>query len=401
LPDGPRPAPELPFPFARGIATAPGRGALAAVLLPTALIFVRIVPDRDPEVWSLAVPRVEAAALAPDGREMALFVPGRLLFVRVPAPGGGRSGLKEHLVWDRRLPRRSGATAAFAPGGHWLAVAAGNRRVELLEARTGKGWRTLYGPAGAADVRALAFSPDGRLLAAGGTRPGGAVRLWELRSGKEVHAFAGHRGGVERLAFSPDGRLLASAGGEGTVLVWDVWFRPGDGAEPESADLGAAWETLASDDIAAAYRGMGALSAAGERAVAAIREGMKRTAAEQEQARRWVKDLDSPRFAVREAATAALMKYGSRGVPVLREALAAPSSDEALRRIEMILDRFRDKGVPTREGELLGGELRMLRAVQVLERVGGDAAKALLEEIAAGAGEAAEEARAVLRGWGR
>src|SRR5207249_11541611 len=73
---------------------------------------------------------------------------------------------------------------------------------------------------GAAPLRCVACSSDGRLLATGGDDR--KVRLWDVRSGKLLRALSGHTGRVNRLAFSGKGDWLASAGDDHKVLVWEV-----------------------------------------------------------------------------------------------------------------------------------------------------------------------------------
>ncbi|MBK9388045.1 MAG: protein kinase [Planctomycetes bacterium] len=68
-------------------------------------------------------------------------------------------------------------------------------------------------------ISALAWSPDGRRLAAGTAR--GALRVFAIEGGQPVE-LEGHRNVVTALAFSPDGALLMSAGGDLELALWDL-----------------------------------------------------------------------------------------------------------------------------------------------------------------------------------
>lgn len=70
-------------------------------------------------------------------------------------------------------------------------------------------------------VEAVAFSPDGHLLATGDA--GGQIILRDGNSGEPIHApLQAHNSSVYTLAFSPDGKTLVSGGQDGQVIFWQV-----------------------------------------------------------------------------------------------------------------------------------------------------------------------------------
>lgn len=71
-----------------------------------------------------------------------------------------------------------------------------------------------------ATVNALAFSSDGKRIAAGNVN--GVVKVWDADTRAELSAFKGHKVEVKVLAFSPDGKTLASGGGDGTVKLYNM-----------------------------------------------------------------------------------------------------------------------------------------------------------------------------------
>jgi len=136
---------------------------------------------------------------------------------------------KKRLHSLRHPPGEFGA-AAFSPDGKILAGAYGpgigvinrfisgeNYPVQLWGARSGKLYRTLPKKYWAT---ALAFSPEGRILAVGCYS--GEIALWDWKKHKITRIISGHGQEVTAVAFSPDGSILASGGQDGIVKHWRI-----------------------------------------------------------------------------------------------------------------------------------------------------------------------------------
>jgi len=133
------------------------------------------------------------------------------------APRPPRHLPKARRIRELQLPS-SVAAVAFSPDGQLLATAGSGKTARLWQVPSGELVRTLPGHTGV--VYAVAFSPDGQLLAtAGGDR---TARLWQVPSGELLRTLPGHTGWVSTVAFSPDGQLLATAGTDRTALLWKV-----------------------------------------------------------------------------------------------------------------------------------------------------------------------------------
>jgi WD40 repeat protein len=148
------------------------------------------------------------AGYSPDGRSIAAATAGEGVVVW-DADTGKRLG---HFLEKRHV-----YAVAFSPDGRILACP--QRQIEFYDTVTGNKLRTLAGHDGGMTM-CLAFSPDGKLLASGGHD--NLVRVWEVATGREIHKLAGHTSAVRGVFFASDDRTLFSYGVDESVRYWDV-----------------------------------------------------------------------------------------------------------------------------------------------------------------------------------
>ncbi len=171
------------------------------------------VPHPEPPVsYPFPVP-ITAMAFHPQGGE--LFVSG---YHEVTVWDGGEGKLLRRI---KGLPRQVQAIA-FPPDGKVMAVAGGTPgragELALVEVASGKAKEVLLTLNDL--LLAAAFSPDGKVLAAAGSD--NAIHLFEMPSGRKLLTIAQHADWVMNIAFSPDGKHIASASRDRTARLFDV-----------------------------------------------------------------------------------------------------------------------------------------------------------------------------------
>ena len=179
--------------------------------IPLAVLTAPRHPDA-PRAYRVAVP-ITALAFDPSGERLAV------------------SGYHEITIWNSRngsIEQRIGNVAektfdlAFSQDGRWLAAASGtpgkSGEIRLFQSTNGE---LASGLATTSDAMlCLAFSPDSKMLAAGGAD--NAIRIWNSENRKLMKTIEQHADWVLSLAFSPDGTRLASGSRDKSARVFNV-----------------------------------------------------------------------------------------------------------------------------------------------------------------------------------
>jgi RNA polymerase sigma factor (sigma-70 family) len=122
-----------------------------------------------------------------------------------------------HPQEELRHPKIGGLALAFAPDGKLLAGGNKDGTIRFWDAATGKELRRLEGHG--RGVTSIAFAPDGKTLVSSAAEE--AIRLWDVATGKELRQLRGHPRAVFAVAFGPGGKVVGSGGEDGTVRLWN------------------------------------------------------------------------------------------------------------------------------------------------------------------------------------
>ncbi|HEY7312019.1 MAG TPA: WD40 repeat domain-containing protein [Gemmataceae bacterium] len=325
------------------------------------------------------------AVLAPDGESVAEWRGDRLVIEDIST--------KSLLAI---LPKDVGDPRVFSADGRLLAAVTFQPRKESSPQYDVKGLSLIETASGQEIVRLeigpfdyVAFAPDSRAVVTADTQK---LSVWDAATGERLHqmewpeSVRDWRGeaNISSLAVLPGGSA-ATGMTEGDILVWDLapstWPVRQPARQLSRDQFDALWSDLAGD-AGKAHRALDRLTAARDQAMPFLKDCLRPATLDAKRVEKLLADLDSDVFETRETASRELARMRYRAEPMLRRALEGNPSLETRRRLQTILA---EPNRPSRE------DLRRLRTLVVLERIGTPEARHILEKL--GGGAAARETR--------
>jgi hypothetical protein len=274
---------------------------------------------------------------------------------------------------------RGGGFGGGMAGGNPVAIDAPDKGVLLWDLAQKKKVAVLTGLD--KTVSQLAFAADGNTLAALAA-DGTTIHVWDLKRNGTLCQMTHNRGSLGMLTLAPDGKTLAATANEGkVVLLWNVTARhlapKGTAVELSAKELEGLWADLADVDAVKANAAWQKLGVAGDGTIDFLRQHIRSVAVPKvdvKQIEKWVADLDSDKFALREKASVELAAAGEPAIACLQRLLEKSPSAEAEKRAKVLLKKL---GEPVMTPE----RQRVLEALDLLEQLRTPEAMALLREI--------------------
>ena len=180
-------------------------------------------PDLSTAVWNVHTRKIEkrisggGVAFSPDGSLVADFEELNLAKILIKNALTGKTKLV--------ISAQAAGLVRFSADSREVVFSnVGSKELRIWSIETGKEIVAVPGETaiGSGGIQALAFSADGKVLAAG-PYDGNVIKTWDSGSGRELHTFPGQLA-VQGIVISPDGRWLA-AGSQHGINIWDMQTR--------------------------------------------------------------------------------------------------------------------------------------------------------------------------------
>lgn len=224
-------------------------------------------------------------------------------------------------------------------------------------------------------IQSIDLSSDGQTLVSAGSD--GTIRFWEVLTQKEYRKYSFYGGKQEyvwSLGIHPKKNRLFASGEDGSVLIWPVRLLPKP-TQLSDATLKTLWSDLAAADPRTAYSAIETLIVHPSQSLTLIESGMKAYSLDGSVVKKLIDDLDGKQFTVRNASFNRLLKMGRAVEGLLKNALTKTESAEQRRLLSRLLENIVGSAYSDQE-------IRLVRAVQVLEAIGNEKSYQLLKRLA-------------------